>query len=243
MLEKGLELFHHECITTSCAHGDFFYYYFPLPLRPPLPSTRSHTVITWRLCNKAEFLLNHWLNFICFILEGGDFGYWSPLTRLLRGKDKDGKFCGLKGSILCISNIWHRISVILQFFCSFFQAGEAGEESSDSDGEQEETSHKLIRKVSTSGQIRAKVGRDVRVCGASALFYPLNRVPRASGISLNFDRKSLETGLNIWEVSGDIREFYYFTLLYYRCWFSAVFGHFSNVVPLLRAFFFKLYTY
>ncbi|CAF91125.1 unnamed protein product, partial [Tetraodon nigroviridis] len=32
------------------------------------------------------------------------------------------------------------------------------EESSDSDGEQEETSHKLIRKVSTSGQIRAKVG-------------------------------------------------------------------------------------
>uniref|UniRef100_A0A673BWQ8 Diacylglycerol kinase n=1 Tax=Sphaeramia orbicularis TaxID=375764 RepID=A0A673BWQ8_9TELE len=31
-----------------------------------------------------------------------------------------------------------------------------GEESSDSDGEQEETSHKLIRKVSTSGQIRAK---------------------------------------------------------------------------------------
>lgn len=41
----------------------------------------------------------------------------------------------------------------------FFQAGEAGEESSDSDGEQEETSHKLIRKVSTSGQIRAKVGK------------------------------------------------------------------------------------
>ncbi|KAJ4948606.1 hypothetical protein JOQ06_020139 [Pogonophryne albipinna] len=39
-------------------------------------------------------------------------------------------------------------------------AGEAGEESSDSDGEQEETSHKLIRKVSTSGQIRAKVGSD-----------------------------------------------------------------------------------
>ncbi|XP_056156322.1 diacylglycerol kinase eta [Lampris incognitus] len=35
-------------------------------------------------------------------------------------------------------------------------AGEAGEESSDSDGEQEETSHKLIRKVSTSGQIRTK---------------------------------------------------------------------------------------
>ncbi|XP_015250894.1 PREDICTED: diacylglycerol kinase delta-like isoform X1 [Cyprinodon variegatus] len=34
--------------------------------------------------------------------------------------------------------------------------GEAAEESSDSDGEQDETSHKLIRKVSTSGQIRAK---------------------------------------------------------------------------------------
>lgn len=34
---------------------------------------------------------------------------------------------------------------------------DAGEESSDSDGEQE-ISHKLIRKVSTSGQIRAKVG-------------------------------------------------------------------------------------
>uniref|UniRef100_A0A8C9T439 Diacylglycerol kinase n=1 Tax=Scleropages formosus TaxID=113540 RepID=A0A8C9T439_SCLFO len=33
---------------------------------------------------------------------------------------------------------------------------EGGDESSDSDGEQEETSHKLIRKVSTSGQIRAK---------------------------------------------------------------------------------------
>lgn len=44
--------------------------------------------------------------------------------------------------------------------CIFFQTGEAGEESSDSDGEQEETSHKLIRKVSTSGQIRAKVGKD-----------------------------------------------------------------------------------
>ncbi|MED6276502.1 hypothetical protein CHARACLAT_003651 [Characodon lateralis] len=37
--------------------------------------------------------------------------------------------------------------------------GETGEESSDSEGEQEETSHKLIRKVSTSGQIRAKVPR------------------------------------------------------------------------------------
>ena len=35
---------------------------------------------------------------------------------------------------------------------------EAADESSDSDGEQQETSHKLIRKVSTSGQIRAKVG-------------------------------------------------------------------------------------
>uniref|UniRef100_A0AAR2LJ48 Diacylglycerol kinase n=1 Tax=Pygocentrus nattereri TaxID=42514 RepID=A0AAR2LJ48_PYGNA len=34
--------------------------------------------------------------------------------------------------------------------------GDAGDESSDSDGEQEETCHKLIRKVSTSGQIRAK---------------------------------------------------------------------------------------
>ncbi|KAL0189292.1 hypothetical protein M9458_016391, partial [Cirrhinus mrigala] len=33
---------------------------------------------------------------------------------------------------------------------------EAGDESSDSDAEPEETSHKLIRKVSTSGQIRAK---------------------------------------------------------------------------------------
>ena len=44
------------------------------------------------------------------------------------------------------------------FLFVLFQAGEAGEESSDSDGEQEETSHKLIRKVSTSGQIRAKVG-------------------------------------------------------------------------------------
>ncbi|KAL7875785.1 hypothetical protein AOLI_G00107480 [Acnodon oligacanthus] len=37
--------------------------------------------------------------------------------------------------------------------------GDAGDESSDSDGEQEETCHKLIRKVSTSGQIRAKVRR------------------------------------------------------------------------------------
>lgn len=43
-------------------------------------------------------------------------------------------------------------------FSVLLQAGEGGEESSDSDGEQEETSHKLIRKVSTSGQIRAKVG-------------------------------------------------------------------------------------
>ena len=37
---------------------------------------------------------------------------------------------------------------------------EAGDESSDSDGEPEEASHKLIRKVSTSGQIRAKVSGD-----------------------------------------------------------------------------------
>ncbi|XP_066570937.1 diacylglycerol kinase eta isoform X2 [Amia ocellicauda] len=35
-------------------------------------------------------------------------------------------------------------------------AAEAGDESSDSDGDQEDVSHKLIRKVSTSGQIRAK---------------------------------------------------------------------------------------
>ncbi|KAM6949441.1 diacylglycerol kinase eta [Aplochiton taeniatus] len=35
-------------------------------------------------------------------------------------------------------------------------SAEGGEESSDSDGEQEEACHKLIRKVSTSGQIRAK---------------------------------------------------------------------------------------
>lgn len=53
---------------------------------------------------------------------------------------------------------------------SIFQAGEAGEESSDSDGEQEETSHKLIRKVSTSGQIRAKVGTNQRTaCGTGVL--------------------------------------------------------------------------
>lgn len=32
-----------------------------------------------------------------------------------------------------------------------------GEESSDSEGEQEDSSHKLIRKVSTSGQMRSKV--------------------------------------------------------------------------------------
>lgn len=44
---------------------------------------------------------------------------------------------------------------------------EAGDESSDSDGEPEETSHKLIRKVSTSGQIRAKV----RLEGKPALYY------------------------------------------------------------------------
>uniref|UniRef100_A0A8C9TKL0 Diacylglycerol kinase n=1 Tax=Scleropages formosus TaxID=113540 RepID=A0A8C9TKL0_SCLFO len=36
-------------------------------------------------------------------------------------------------------------------------AADTGEESSDSDGEQEGTSHKLIRKVSTSGQIRKSV--------------------------------------------------------------------------------------
>lgn len=33
----------------------------------------------------------------------------------------------------------------------------AGEESSDSEGEQDGSSHKLIRKVSTSGQMRTKV--------------------------------------------------------------------------------------
>ncbi|KAK6278343.1 hypothetical protein J4Q44_G00391420, partial [Coregonus suidteri] len=33
---------------------------------------------------------------------------------------------------------------------------EPGEESSDSDGEPDETEQKLIRKVSTSGQLRAK---------------------------------------------------------------------------------------
>lgn len=38
------------------------------------------------------------------------------------------------------------------------ERADAGDESSDSDGEPEESSHKLIRKVSTSGQIRAKVG-------------------------------------------------------------------------------------
>lgn len=37
------------------------------------------------------------------------------------------------------------------------ERADAGDESSDSDGEPEESSHKLIRKVSTSGQIRAKV--------------------------------------------------------------------------------------
>ncbi|KAF4089052.1 hypothetical protein AMELA_G00062050 [Ameiurus melas] len=36
------------------------------------------------------------------------------------------------------------------------ERADAGDESSDSDGEPEESSHKLIRKVSTSGQIRAK---------------------------------------------------------------------------------------
>lgn len=52
----------------------------------------------------------------------------------------------------------------------------AGEESSDSDGEQEGGSHRLIRKVSTSGQMRTKVSTRWRigtwlghlpVCGAS----------------------------------------------------------------------------
>lgn len=54
-----------------------------------------------------------------------------------------------------------------------FQTGEAGEESSDSEGEQEETSHKLIRKVSTSGQIRAKVG--VMMC-VYACFWQLRKL-------------------------------------------------------------------
>lgn len=66
-----------------------------------------------------------------------------------------------------------------------FQAGEAGEESSDSDGEQEETSHKLIRKVSTSGQIRAKVGKKQKTECACVMFYPSNRIPRALGTSIN----------------------------------------------------------
>ncbi|KAJ8007867.1 hypothetical protein DPEC_G00098640 [Dallia pectoralis] len=39
---------------------------------------------------------------------------------------------------------------------------EPGDESSDSDGETDETEQKLIRKVSTSGQLRAK-----RTCPAS----------------------------------------------------------------------------
>lgn len=59
---------------------------------------------------------------------------------------------GLSRSIEC------SLAKHLLFVFVFLQAGEGGEESSDSDGEQEETSHKLIRKVSTSGQIRAKVG-------------------------------------------------------------------------------------
>ncbi|TSN12253.1 Diacylglycerol kinase eta [Bagarius yarrelli] len=41
------------------------------------------------------------------------------------------------------------------------ERADAGDESSDSDGEPEESSHKLIRKVSTSGQIRAKCLRGV----------------------------------------------------------------------------------
>ncbi|TFJ97121.1 transmembrane protein 192 [Platysternon megacephalum] len=40
----------------------------------------------------------------------------------------------------------------------------AGEESSDSEGEQEGSSHKLIRKVSTSGQMRSKVVNIVLCC-------------------------------------------------------------------------------
>lgn len=60
----------------------------------------------------------------------------------------------------------------------------AGEESSDSEGEQEGSSHKLIRKVSTSGQMRSKVrepgptdrgcvsvlwwGNDQDVCGETS---------------------------------------------------------------------------
>lgn len=43
-----------------------------------------------------------------------------------------------------------------------------GEESSDSDGEQEGSSHKLIRKVSTSGQMRSKV-REKRLPQLSVL--------------------------------------------------------------------------
>lgn len=51
---------------------------------------------------------------------------------------------------------------------------EAGEESSDSDGEQEETSHRLIRKVSTSGQIRAKVGDSCSLIGRTLPFVGLS---------------------------------------------------------------------
>uniref|UniRef100_A0A671VGF2 Diacylglycerol kinase n=1 Tax=Sparus aurata TaxID=8175 RepID=A0A671VGF2_SPAAU len=56
-----------------------------------------------------------------------------------------------------VLNVYSRFCLLITSDSNvFFKAGEAGEESSDSDGEQEETSHKLIRKVSTSGQIRAK---------------------------------------------------------------------------------------
>ena len=51
---------------------------------------------------------------------------------------------------------------------------EAGEESSDSDGEQEETSHRLIRKVSTSGQIRAKVGYSYSLVGRALTIVDLS---------------------------------------------------------------------
>ncbi|KAL8180707.1 UNVERIFIED_CONTAM: hypothetical protein K2H54_031571 [Gekko kuhli] len=55
----------------------------------------------------------------------------------------------------------------------------AGEESSDSEGEQDGSSHKLIRKVSTSGQMRTKgmhwcstLGRVLHAGEAGVLFYP-----------------------------------------------------------------------
>lgn len=98
-----------------------------------------------------------------------------------------------------------------------FQAGEAGEESSDSDGEQEETSHKLIRKVSTSGQIRAKVGKKQKMECECAMFYPWNRIPRASGISINQASDWQDEGSKIFFI------FYFithsFTIVDYRCCF------------------------